>query len=129
MVSLLLDSQLAVWWQSGDRRLSPQARDLVSGADGDVLVSRATLWELTIKASSGKLRMDVTMFASRVDEMGFSWLSITNEHILRVADLTRHRDHKDPFDHMLVAQALSESLTLLTADRKLERYGDFVRVV
>jgi len=69
------------------------------------------------------------MFAKQVGIIGFSWLSIENEHVLQVAALPLFDDHKDPFDRLLVAQSLSEPLILLTVDAKLARYGNTVRVV
>lgn len=126
---LLLDTQLAVWWQIDSRRVPAQVRQLVQDTDGPVYLSRASLWELAIKFSLGRLKLDLPQFCKRVVEDGFEWLDITEEHLLVVAKLTVHDDHKDPFDRLLVAQSLTEPLILLTADAKLERYGSTVRVV
>jgi PIN domain nuclease of toxin-antitoxin system len=128
-MKLLLDTQLAFWWQADRRRLPAAAMDLVLGTEDPVLVSRASLWELAIKAGLGKVRVDLPVFARRVTEIGFAWLEISGEHILRVASLPLHDDHKDPFDRLLVAQSLTEPAILLTTDAKLARYGSTVRVV
>lgn len=125
---LLLDTHFAFWWQTGDARVTPQVRSLVQAAD-EVFVSSVSLWELTIKAGLGRVRLELPVFAHQVDAMGFSWLPIRNEHILALADLPHHDDHRDPFDRLLVAQSRSEPLILLTVDSKLARYGATVRVV
>ena len=126
---MLLDTHLALWWQTGDRRLSEEARKVI-GSNGDpVLVSQVSLWELAIKSGLGRLRIDLPVFASQVEAMGFGWLAMGNSHILRLAELPVFADHRDPFDRLLVAQATSETLLLLTVDAKLRRYGDLVRVV
>ncbi len=127
-VTLLLDTHIVLWWQKGDSRLERGARAEVEAETGDIWVSRGSLWEVAIKASSRKLPVDVGVFAEQVEEFGFRWLDIRNEHLLHIAAMTVGA-HKDPFDRLLVAQARAEGLTLLTADRNLQRYGEFVRVV
>lgn len=125
---LLLDTHYALWWQNGDARITEEVRRLVDAAD-EVLVSRVSLWELTIKAGLGKLHIELPVFAEQVDAMGFVWLSIDNTHILALPALPSFADHRDPFDRLLVAQSISEPLILLTADAKLARYGSTVRVL
>lgn len=125
---LLLDTHFAFWWQTGSVRVTPQVRQWVQTADA-VFVSSVSLWELTIKASLGRVQMDLPVFAEQVSAMGFSWLPIRNEHILALAELPFHEDHRDPFDRLLVAQSRSEPLILLTVDDQLARYGEMVRVV
>jgi PIN domain nuclease of toxin-antitoxin system len=127
-MKLLLDTHFAFWWQTGDPRLGAEVIGLVERADA-VYVSQVSLWELTIKAGLGRLRIDLPVFASQVEAMGFAWLSIDNAHILTLAELPTFDDHRDPFDRLLVAQSLSEPLILLTVDDKLGRYGSTVRVV
>lgn len=127
-MTLLLDTHIALWWQNGDSRLERRARAEVESATGDTWVSTGSLWEVAIKAASGKLSVDVPVFAEQVEEFGFRWLDIRNQHLLGIAALDVG-PHKDPFDRLLVAQARAEGLTFLTADPKLAQYGDFVRVV
>ena len=125
---LLLDTHFALWWQTGDPRVTDEVRQLVETAD-EVLVSQVSLWELTIKAGLGKLRIELPVFVEQVEAMGFAWLPIDNAHILKLADLPSFDDHRDPFDRLLVAQSLAEPLILLTDDGKLARYGSTVRVI
>lgn len=126
---LLLDTHLILWWEAGHPALPRLARELVEHNDQGVFVSRASLWEMAIKAALGRLRMDLEKFAANIEAQGFQWLDITNPHLLAVAKLPVFDDHKDPFDRLLVAQSLTEPLVLLTVDSKLARYGTTVRVV
>lgn len=125
---LLLDTHFAFWWQTGDPRVTEEVRGMVEAAD-EVFVSRVSLWELTIKAGLGRVRIDLSVFAEQVDSMGFTWLPIENAHILTLTVLPTFDDHRDPFDRLLVAQSMSEPLILLTVDGKLGRYGSTVRVI
>jgi PIN domain nuclease of toxin-antitoxin system len=125
----LIDTQLAFWWQTGDRKIPAKARTLIEQSIEPVLISQVSLWELAIKASVGKLNIDLAMFAEQVSVLGFAWLPIQNEHLLQVVTLPLFDDHKDPFDRLLVAQSLSEPLILLTTDAKLARYGSTIKRV
>ena len=127
-MKILLDTHFAFWWQTGDTRITPQVQALVEDAH-KVYVSQVSLWELAIKASLGRIQIDLPVFAQQVDSMGFSWLSIDNGHLLQLMHLPCYDDHKDPFDRLLVAQSLSEPVILLTVDKKLGRYGPTVRII
>lgn len=127
-MKLLLDTQLAVWWQIDSRRVPAAAREAVAEADA-VYMSRASLWELAIKAGLGRLNLDLPRFSAQLTADGFRWLEIAEAHVLALGALPVFEDHKDPFDRLLVAQSLSEPLILLTADRALARYGSTVRLV
>ena len=117
---VLLDTDLAFWWQTGDERLSPEARSLAGSADL-VFVSSVSLWELTIKAGLGKVHLDLEVFEAQVEAMGFTWLPILNRHIRQLGAMAVFDDHRDPFDRLLVAQAMSEPLVLLMAYGQLGR--------
>ena len=127
-MKLLLDTHFAFWWQTGDPRVTEEVRSVVEAAD-ETFVSSVSLWELSIKAGLGKVRIDLPAFAEQVESMGFTWLPIENTHILTLAVLPGFDDHRDPFDRLLVAQSMSEPLILLTVDGKLGRYGSTIRVV
>ena len=117
--SLLLDTHVFLWWRARDPRL----RDAVRGAVGLaplVAVSAASAWEAAIKASLGKLRL-ASSFEEGAVASGFTPLAISFRHAELAGGLPLH--HRDPFDRMLIAQAMSEGLTLVTADRRLEPYG------
>ena len=126
---LLLDSQLAIWWQITPERLPTAIHDWIGQASDGVFVSKASLWEMAIKIGVGKLDIDLQRFMAHMEQDGFSWLGIENTHLLHLRHLPQHDDHKDPFDRLLAAQSLSEPMILLTNDRKLARYGPTVRVI
>ena len=125
---LLLDTHFAFWRQTGGPRVTAEVRRVVEAAE-KVVVSRVSLWELTIKAGLGKARVDLSAVADQVASMGVIWLPIENAHILELPILPTFDDHRDPFDGLLVAQSMSEPLILLTVDGKLARYGSTVRVI
>ena len=126
---LLLDTHLILWWELGHPALPAQARDLIEHNDQVVYLSRASIWEMAIKISLGRLKLDLDKFIGNTERQGFRWLDITNQHLLAVAKLPVFEDHKDPFDRLLVAQSMTEPLILLTVDGKLKRYGSSVLIV
>jgi PIN domain nuclease of toxin-antitoxin system len=125
-VRILLDTQLVLWWLANKRSLSKSARELIGDPQNAVFVSAVSRWEIWLKESLGKLRLPAD-FEEQLAAEAFENLPLTAAQARRVASLPWH--HRDPFDRMLVAQAQSESLTLLTADEVLAAYGGFVRVV
>lgn len=126
---LLLDTQLAIWWQIAPQRVPPMCIELVLDVENSAYISRISLWEIALKTGIGKLRLDLHRFIQRMTADGFEWLGLHDDHILGLVGLPQHADHKDPFDRMLVAQSLCEPMILLTADSKLARYGSTVRVL
>ena len=125
---LLLDTHLVLWWQAGSPKLPHESKSLVDQADV-VFVSKASLWEVVIKVSIGKLKLDIEKFVNHIEKTGFEWLDIKKRHLIAIAALPLFDDHKDPFDRLLVAQSQSEPLLLLTADQRLARYGEMVKVL
>ncbi len=121
---LLLDSQALLWLLDDNPRLGAHARHAIATAQG-VHVSAATVWELTIKTTLGKLSVPADL-TTRLPEQGLELLSITAEHaeaIRAFPELSRH----DPFDRLIVAQASCTGLRLLTADRVLlDLHRDFI---
>jgi PIN domain nuclease of toxin-antitoxin system len=123
-VRVLLDTHLLLWALGAPTRLPAAARRLIS--DADVYVSAASIWEISIKASIGKLKADPREVLAALTPAGFLALPIAGAHAARVVDLPPI--HRDPFDRLLVAQALVEPMRLLTDDAILGRYGDIVTV-
>jgi PIN domain nuclease of toxin-antitoxin system len=115
---LLLDTHVFIWWREDNPCLGASARAAIAEA-AVVFVSAASAWEASIKASLGKLRLSDN-FAAGVAASRFEKLPIRFSHAEAVADLPHH--HGDPFDRMLVAQALVERLVLVTHDRRLAPY-------
>jgi PIN domain nuclease of toxin-antitoxin system len=116
---LLLDSHVLLWWLDGAERLSGEAVTAIGSSDNDVLVSAASLWELMIKQSIGKLKVEGDL-RQHAKEQWFHELPVTGRHAAEVAFLPWH--HGDPFDRMLVAQARCEGLTLVTVDHAVQEY-------
>ncbi len=115
---LLLDTHVFIWWRASPEKIRAGARDAIAQA-GVVFVSVASAWETAIKMALGRLTLPDTM-ESGVLASGFEKLPITFSHTERIADLPHH--HRDPFDRMLIAQAIGEGLTLVTHDSKLRAY-------
>ena len=121
---LLLDTHALLWFTLGDPQLSPAALALINDAGNDKLVSPASYWEIAIKVSIGKLALNQPYedFIDRgVRQNGFDVLPIEPRHTGRVAVLPFH--HKDPFDRLLIAQALTDGLAVVGADSLFDRYG------
>jgi PIN domain nuclease of toxin-antitoxin system len=120
---LLLDTHLVLWWLNGDPRLPQPVVERVQTTEAEVFVSQASLWEMAIKVSIGRLRVDLPELERQVPLQGFRWLPIRTTHLLAVAELESDGDHRDPFDRLLVCQSRTEPMLLLTVDRQLRRYG------
>ncbi|MCG3188627.1 MAG: hypothetical protein LKCHEGNO_00736 [Burkholderiaceae bacterium] len=123
---LLLDTHVFLWALAGSRLLKASARRLIEGAD-EVYVSAASIWEVAIKARLGKINADPAVLAAAIEPSGFLELPVKSRHAAGVARLEPH--HGDPFDRLLIAQALAEPLKLVTADEKLALYSELVVVV
>lgn len=115
----LLDSHILVWLDTGNPRLTPQVLEMLRVAD-ERLLSAATAWELGLKQAGGKLRLRAPMEAM-LAPFRLTELPVLIRHGDRAASLPPH--HRDPFDRLLVAQALVEGLILVTADDNLAQYG------
>ena len=120
---LLLDTHVFLWAVAGSALLKPAARRVIESAD-QVYVSAASIWEIAIKARLGKIEADADELVAAIGASGFLELSVLAVHAAGVARLALH--HNDPFDRLLIAQALFEPLRFLTADAGLVRYGDLV---
>ena len=123
-MTLLLDTHVLLWFLKDDPQLSRAAKAAIENPANRKLVSVATCWEIAIKAGLGKLKLDEPaggLLARELAANSFELLSISLEHATAVESLPPH--HKDPFDRLLIAQALAESLSLVSADSQLDAYG------
>ena len=121
---LLLDTHTFLWWVAASGELSRRAKSAVGSARNECFVSVASGWEIAIKVSLGKLRIDGALDRFLPEQLaanGFRALAIDLKHAARVATLPFH--HRDPFDRLLVAQALEEDLAMVTADPVVVKYG------
>lgn len=123
---ILIDTNIVLWAMSGSARLSKRARHEIAQADA-VYVSAASLWEIGIKVGLGNLHVDIDELTTLLSKAGFEPLPVSWQHARAIHGLPHH--HRDPFDRMLVAQAISEPLQLLTHDALLAKYSDLVVVV
>ena len=128
-MKLLLDTQLLLWAAGNPERLSSRARRLLNDPENELLFSAASLWEITLKAALGRddFRVEPRVLRRALLDNGYVELPITGEHAVNVQTLPPL--HKDPFDRLLLSQAIIESITLVTADAELERYPGPVRKV
>ncbi|HEU0155651.1 MAG TPA: type II toxin-antitoxin system VapC family toxin [Stellaceae bacterium] len=115
----LIDSHAFIWWSEGLPALGSAAHEAISDPANEVLVSIAALWEITIKTSSGKLSLPSDLETITTDQ-GFAVLPISFAHLRCLAGLPRL--HRDPFDRMMIAQALAEGMPIATADRVFAGY-------
>jgi PIN domain nuclease of toxin-antitoxin system len=127
MNHLLLDSHILLWLVAPEAgHLTARTKQMISGAAA-VYFSIVSLWEIAIKAAKGQLDIDLDLLLEALDAAGLRELPIKREHIQTLRGLPFH--HRDPFDRMLVAQALTEPLHLLTSDAKLKPYGSLMVLV
>jgi PIN domain nuclease of toxin-antitoxin system len=128
-VTLLLDTQILLWAVNQPGRLPAVARALLTNPDNDLLFSPASLWEIAIKNTLGRddFRVEPRVLRRGLLDNGYAELPITSAHAVNIDSLPRL--HKDPFDRILLAQAISEGITLLTTDAQVARYGGPVRKV
>ncbi len=116
---LLLDTHTFFWWNADDPALGPNARAAIADPSNVVLVSAASAWEISLKRASGKLEAAGDI-GEWIERNAFVSLAIEIAHAARAPELPLH--HKDPFDRMLVAQALIEGYTLVTSDDEIRKY-------
>ena len=117
---LLLDTHALLWWLEDSPELSADARERIADGSNEVAVSAASAWEMAIKQAAGRLRVPDDL-GDALEASHLMPLPITLEHAFRAGSLPPH--HQDPFDRMLIAQALIEGLTIVTRDARFEPYG------
>ena len=121
---LLLDTHVWLWWSQDAPELSRPARRAIANPANQCWLSTASAWEMALKISNGKLRLEGDLedfLPSQMAENGFAFLPIDVRHVARTVKLPFH--HRDPFDRLIVAQALVEGLTVVSADEIFSKYG------
>lgn len=118
---LLLDTHILLWWLMGDRRLPKTLATTLAAPENDIAVSAASLWEVVIKRMLGRIEVDLEELVSSIAGDGFTELPIRFGHALNVQSLPRH--HDDPFDRILIAQAISDGRRLVTTDELILAYA------
>jgi PIN domain nuclease of toxin-antitoxin system len=127
-MNILLDTNISLWSLTNDPRLPPEARDLISKEDNRIFWSVASMWEVAIKRSIKPEKMPVygIEYMHYCEQAGYECLSVRDRHVVVLESLPSL--HNDPFDRILVSQALSEGMTFLTHDSVLGGYGKEVLV-
>lgn len=122
-MNLLLDTHAFLWFCSGDSRVSALAREQIELSSNQSVVSIASLWEIAIKVSLGKLQLHEpyeSLIPKLIEENGFTLLDIKMHHVQALIHLPYH--HRDPFDRLLISQALTDGYCIVTSDRTIHSY-------
>ncbi len=123
-MKLLLDTHAILWFATNNSQLSTRAKSLIEDGENDRFLSVASLWEIAIKVSAGKLRLDNTLekFIADVTTVNLtSFLALEVTDFIAVSKLKYH--HRDPFDRIIVAQALNRQMVIVSSDTQLDAYG------
>lgn len=123
-MNLLLDTHAFLWFYSGSPELSLNAKNIIEHPENDFFVSIASFWEITIKHSMGKLNLDASLdvFFTDVLNKGFNILPIDFQHLLQHSSLPLH--HRDPFDRIIIGQAIAERMPVITCDSLFSTYTE-----
>lgn len=128
----LIDTQILIWFQLNDKQLKPSIRVILTDTNNQIFVSDITLYEIAIKQKINKLQElyatlnDVIMV---VNQDKFQFLPISHTHFLAYDDVPLLSDHKDPFDRLIIATAISENLPIISADEKFKLYGSLINLI
>lgn len=120
-MKILLDTNALIWWLSDNPKLGPRAKQVIAREDVELLVSVVSLWEITMKNRVGKMEYAGSDFLDDLTEEGIEPLNVLLSHLLALEQLPLH--HKDPFDHLILAQAQVEGARVLTSDQQMVQYG------
>lgn len=115
----MIDAHILLWWLFDDRRLSSRLKGVIKDDKNNISVSVITVWEVILKQSLGKLKAPDDLIKS-IESDGFEILALDIEHITRLTDLPFI--HRDPFDRLLIAQAIAEDYTIITVDKYIKQY-------
>ena len=129
-MKLLLDTHTLIWFFAGNSQLSTNARILIEDEDNNKLVSIASIWEMAIKQSNGDLNLSLPLheyIAQKLSLEDFNLLNINLDHLSEIVTMPFH--HKDPFDRLLIAQAIREGIPILSKDSKFDAYSKNVNLI
>lgn len=121
-MAFLLDTHAFLWFVSGDNQLPVSVRDKIKDINQPCFLRAASLWEITIKKQIGKLKLNISLeeLFNYADRNQIEIIPITQEHLLTLAKLPIH--HNDPFDRLIISQAIAEDLILITRDKAFKKY-------
>ena len=121
-MNYLLDTHTLIWFLNGEDNLSDKSKEVIENPENSNFISIASIWELAIKISLGKFKFKkgFKKFLELIDENGFEVIPISFEHALRLSTL--EFIHRDPFDRLIVVQAMTDNLTVITRDENMAKY-------
>jgi PIN domain nuclease of toxin-antitoxin system len=121
-MAFLLDTHAFLWFVSGDTQLPSPIREIIKDINQPCFLSAASLWEITIKKQIGKLKINISLeeLFDYADRNQIEIVPITTEHLLTLSKLPQH--HSDPFDRLIISQAISENLILVSRDKEFKKY-------
>lgn len=121
-MNYLLDTHALIWFLTGDKNLSKKSKEIIENQDNSIFISVSTIWEIAIKISLNKFKFQKGFknFLDLIDNNGFEIIPISFEHALAVSSL--EFIHRDPFDRLIVAQALTENMDIITKDEYITQY-------
>jgi PIN domain nuclease of toxin-antitoxin system len=122
-MNVLMDTQAIIWFAENNPQLSVNARSMIENDDNECFVSMASFWEISIKMSLGKLNINnltLSQFLDEVTENGFLTLDIRPDHVVENEKLPLF--HRDPFDRLIIAQAISENMVIISSDVAFDLY-------
>lgn len=120
---ILIDTQAFIWFVEDDKQLPEEIKTKLEDLDNSIIISIASLWEMTIKMSLGKLHLgcNIEEMIDKVYQNGFEVLPILPDHIIRLSKLDYF--HRDPFDRIIISQGLSENMVIVSSDKAFDEYG------
>jgi PIN domain nuclease of toxin-antitoxin system len=121
-MNYILDTHIVIWFLNGDDKLSAKSKEIIENQENLKFVSIATIWEIAIKISLDKFKFDkgFKKFLDLIEDNGFEIIPISFDHALTVSTL--EFIHRDPFDRLIISQALTDNLTIITKDEYIEKY-------
>ena len=124
MKHFILDTHTFLWYLSGDEMLSKKAKSLIEDTNNSKFISIASIWEISIKLNLKKLKLGVSLenLKNEITLNGFEILPLDFEHIIKLSSLENH--HKDPFDRIIIAQAIYEGFEIISKDNNFEKYKE-----
>ena len=121
-MKLLLDTHIMLWWLRDNPKLGQQTKMLIADRRAELLVSVASFWELSIKARNGKFAVPGSVLFDEAQRGGLVPLDVSANHLAALEGIVAQPKHNDPFDHLILAQAIAEDALLVTNDRDLRKY-------
>jgi PIN domain nuclease of toxin-antitoxin system len=131
-MKFIIDTQILIWFNLDNGKLKQRVLELISNPENLVYVSQISLFEIAVKQNVGKLsdlNWDTLTIRKQLEKDGFQFLNIENKHIQSYISLIKFDSHRDPFDRLLISTAISEGLTVISADEKFKLYKSEIELI